>query len=49
MTKDGYKTDIADVLYEWKNAFQNLYNQTALDGEFDDEFLQEKKRLKNTF
>ena len=38
------------VLYEWKNAFQNLLTQTILDGEFDDEFLQEKKRrLKNTF
>ena len=42
MTKDGYKTDRADVLYEWKNALQYLYNQTVLDGEFDDEFLQEK-------
>ena len=42
MTNDGYKTDRADVLYEWKNAFQYLYNQTVLDGEFDDEFLQEK-------
>ena len=48
MTRDGYKTDRADVLYELKNAFQNLYNQTVLDGEFDDEFLQEK-RLKNIF
>ena len=45
MAKDGYKTDRGDVLYEWKNAFQNLYNQTVLDGEFDEEKKNDWKHI----